>query len=124
GPRIHTRPVAGLPLIHVETPRFTSGQRFAKRLTDILGSLALIVVSSPLLAVVAIAVKSTSPGPLLFKQERIGLNGAPFKMLKFRSMHVGADRELPALLEAQGTSERPLFKLKDDPRLTPVGDFI
>ncbi|WP_194420370.1 sugar transferase [Microbacterium abyssi] len=124
GPRIHTRPVSGLPLIHVETPRFSTGQRFAKRLADIVGSLALIVVASPLLAAVAIAVKATSPGPLLFKQERIGLNGEPFKMLKFRSMHVGADKELPALLKAQGTSERPLFKLRDDPRLTPVGEFI
>lgn len=124
GPRIHTRPVSGLPLIHVETPRFSSGQRFTKRLTDILGSLALIILSSPVLAAVAIAVKTTSPGSLLYRQERIGLNGRPFHMLKFRSMRVGADRELKALLEAQGTSEQPLFKIKNDPRITPVGKFI
>ncbi|MCK3769763.1 sugar transferase [Microbacterium aerolatum] len=124
GPRIHTRPVSGLPLIHVETPRFSSGQRFTKRLTDVLGSLALIVLSSPILAAVAIAVKTTSPGPLLFRQERIGLDGQPFHMLKFRSMRVGADKELKSLLEAQGTSEKPLFKIKDDPRITPVGKFI
>lgn len=124
GPRIHTRPVSGLPLIHVETPRFSSGQRFAKRLADILGSLVLIVLSSPVLAAVATAVKTTSPGPLLYRQERIGLNGRPFHMFKFRSMRVGADRELKALLEAQGTSEQPLFKVKNDPRITPVGKFI
>lgn len=123
GPRIHTRPVSGLPLIHVETPRFSSGQRFSKRLTDILGSLVLIVLSSPVLAAVAIAVKA-SPGPLLFRQERIGLNGRPFHMLKFRSMRVGADKELEALLKAQGTSGQPLFKVKDDPRITRVGRFI
>ncbi|GAA1533335.1 exopolysaccharide biosynthesis polyprenyl glycosylphosphotransferase [Microbacterium ginsengiterrae] len=124
GPRIHTRPVAGLPLIHVETPRFTSGQRLTKRMMDILGGFVLIVLASPVLAAVAIAVKATSAGPVLFKQERIGLNGAPFNMLKFRSMHAGADKKLKQLLEAQGTSEQPLFKVKDDPRITPVGRFI
>ncbi|MGP6176011.1 sugar transferase [Microbacterium sp. A196] len=124
GPRIHTRPVSGLPLIHVETPRFSSGQRFSKRLTDILGSLALIVLASPALAAVAIAVKTTSTGPLLFKQERIGLGGEAFKMLKFRSMRVGADSELEGLLTSQGTIEQPLFKVKNDPRITPVGRFI
>jgi exopolysaccharide biosynthesis polyprenyl glycosylphosphotransferase len=124
GPRIHARPVAGLPLIHVETPRFSSGQRFAKRTTDIIGSLLLIVLSSPFLLGVAIAVKLTSPGPLLYKQERVGLNGQPFRMLKFRSMRTGADQELKALLEAQGTDTQPLFKVKDDPRITPVGKFI
>ncbi|MFK4759326.1 sugar transferase [Microbacterium sp. ZW T5_45] len=124
GPRIHTRPVSGLPLIHVETPRFSTGQRFAKRKTDILGSLALIILASPVLIAVALAVKLTSPGPLLYKQERIGFKGEPFKMLKFRSMRVGADAELKALLEAQGTSEQPLFKVKNDPRITPVGRFI
>jgi len=124
GPRIHTRPVSGLPLIHVETPRFSTGQRFAKRKTDILGSLALIILASPVLIAVALAVKLTSPGPLLYKQERIGFKGEPFKMLKFRSMRVGADAELKALLEAQGTSEQPLFKVRNDPRITPVGKFI
>ncbi|GAB3600209.1 sugar transferase [Microbacterium tumbae] len=124
GPRIHTRPVSGLPLIHVETPRFSSGQRFTKRLTDIIGSFVLIILSSPVLAIVATAVKATSSGPLLYRQERIGLNGQPFHMLKFRSMRVGADKELQALLQAQGTSEKPLFKVKDDPRITPVGRFI
>ncbi|PKI90853.1 polyprenyl glycosylphosphotransferase [Actinomycetales bacterium SN12] len=124
GPRIHTRPVAGLPLIHVETPRFTSGQRLLKRVTDIIGSLALMALLSPLFAAVAIAVMTTSPGPLLFKQERIGLNGEPFRMLKFRSMRVGADKELNSLLQSQGSAEQPLFKVKDDPRITRVGKFI
>lgn len=124
GPRIHTRPVSGLPLIHVETPRFSAGQRFSKRLTDILGSLVLIALASPLLLAVTIAVKATSPGGLLFKQERIGLKGKPFYMLKFRSMRVGADKELKALLEAQGTSEQPLFKVTDDPRITRVGKYL
>lgn len=124
GPRLHTRPVAGLPLIHVETPRFSSGQKFAKRTLDIVGALVLIIVGSPVLIAVAIAVSSTSVGPVLYKQERIGQGGQAFKMLKFRSMRVGADRELKALLEKQGTSEQPLFKIQGDPRITPVGRFI
>lgn len=66
----------------------------------------------------------TSPGPALYKQERIGLNGQPFRMLKFRSMRVGADAELAQLLEAQGTSTQPLFKVMNDPRLTPIGRVI
>jgi len=124
GPRLHTRPVAGLPLIHVETPRFTRGQLFVKRTFDIIAAAIFIVLLSPVLLVVTVAVSWTSIGPLLYKQERIGRNGEPFKMLKFRSMRVGADKELKALLEAQGTSEKPLFKIKDDPRITPVGKFI
>jgi len=124
GPRIHTRPVSGLPLIHVETPRFSRGQAFLKRTMDVFGAMILILVASPVLVVVGALVALTSPGPLLYKQERIGRNGCPFWMLKFRSMRVGADRELQALLEAQGTTATPLFKIKDDPRITPIGRFI
>jgi exopolysaccharide biosynthesis polyprenyl glycosylphosphotransferase len=124
GPRLHTRPVAGLPLIHVETPRFTLGQRFVKRMFDIVAATVFILLLSPALIGVALAVSITSSGPLLYRQERIGRNGEPFNMLKFRSMRVGADKELKALLEAQGTSEKPLFKIADDPRITPVGRFI
>jgi exopolysaccharide biosynthesis polyprenyl glycosylphosphotransferase len=124
GPRLHTRPVAGLPLVHVETPKFSRGQRFAKRSFDIVAATLLIFLASPVLLAVATGVKATSPGPLLFRQERIGLRGIPFQMLKFRSMRVGADAELKALLDAQGTSERPLFKVKDDPRITSIGRFI
>jgi len=124
GPRIHTRPVSGLPLIHVETPKFSGGQRFAKRSFDLLLAGVLVLLLSPVLAVVAIVVKTTSPGPVLFRHERIGLDGQPFSMLKFRSMRVGADAELASLLKAQGTSTQPLFKVKNDPRITPVGRFI
>ncbi|WP_373683841.1 sugar transferase [Microbacterium sp. 18062] len=124
GPRLHTRPVAGLPLIHVETPRFSKGQAFVKRTFDVLGATTFIILLSPILLAVTMAVAFTSNGPLLYKQERVGHHGRPFYMLKFRSMRVGADKELKALLEAQGTSEKPLFKIKDDPRVTPVGRFI
>lgn len=124
GPRIHIRPVAGLPLVHVETPRFTAGQKFVKRAFDVVGSALLIILASPLLIVLAVVVKVTSEGPILYRSRRIGLNGQPFDMLKFRSMRVGADKELAALLKAQGTEATPLFKVKDDPRITPIGRFI
>lgn len=124
GPRIHTRPVAGLPLIHVETPRFSRGQRVVKRTFDVVGSAALIVLLSPLLVIVGAAVMLTSPGPLLFSHERVGIRGETFRMHKFRSMRSGADAELSRLLEEQGTSTQPLFKVQNDPRITPVGRLI
>ncbi|MGX1701066.1 sugar transferase [Microbacterium sp. NPDC055357] len=124
GPRIHTRPVAGLPLIHVETPRFTRGQRVTKRTFDVCASLGLIVVLSPLLVAVAVAVAATSAGGVLYRHRRVGMQGQSFDMLKFRSMRKDADRELARLLARQGTSDRPLFKVTDDPRITAVGRFI
>ncbi len=124
GHRLHTRAVAGLPLVHVETPQLSPADRFTKRAFDVLVSGALIVVASPILLAVALAVKVTSPGPLLYRSQRIGLRGEPFAMLKFRSMRQGADKELKKLLEAQGTAETPLFKVKDDPRITPIGKVL
>jgi len=124
GPRIHSTPVAGLPLIHVDYPEFTGIHRSLKRLSDIAGSLLLILATSPIMLIVAIAVKTTSRGPLFFGQERIGQDGVPFRMWKFRSMIVGADDQLQSLLDAQGTSDKPLFKVNDDPRITPIGRFI
>jgi exopolysaccharide biosynthesis polyprenyl glycosylphosphotransferase len=124
GPRIHTRPVAGLPLIHVETPVLSAGQRILKRTTDIVLSSVLIVLLSPVFIALALIVKLTSPGPVLYRSERIGRGGEPFHMLKFRSMRVGADKQLKALLEAQGTAQKPLFKVQNDPRITPIGRVL
>lgn len=124
GPRIHSRPVAGLPLVHVSFPRLDGARRFLKRGFDVVGSAALILLLSPVLLAVAAAVRFTSPGPVLYSQERIGRNGVPFRMLKFRSMVTDADERLAELLDAQGRSDQPLFKIEDDPRITPVGRFI
>ncbi|MEY2848450.1 MAG: hypothetical protein RI885_1115 [Actinomycetota bacterium] len=124
GPRIHARPVAGLPLIHVETPRYEGTDRFLKRGFDVLGSgLLLLALAIPLL-VVSLVIVSTSKGGLFFAHKRIGKNGRPFKMLKLRSMVADADSQLAALLASQGTSEKPLFKVENDPRITRVGAFI
>jgi exopolysaccharide biosynthesis polyprenyl glycosylphosphotransferase len=124
GPRIHTRPVAGLPLMHVETPRYEGPQRFTKRVFDVIGSGLLLALFSPILLAVAVAVKATSPGPILYRQERVGRDGSKISMLKFRSMVVDADARLQELLEKQGTADTPLFKVKNDPRLTKVGGFL
>jgi exopolysaccharide biosynthesis polyprenyl glycosylphosphotransferase len=124
GPRIRTRPVAGLPLIHVEVPRYDGPRHMGKRIFDWVGALALLIVLSPLLTVLALAVKLSSPGPIIYKQDRIGLNGKPFVMYKFRSMHVNADAELAALLASQGKGDRPLFKVDDDPRVTGIGRIL
>lgn len=124
GPRIHTQPVAGLPLIHVSTPALTGGKRVAKRMFDVVGSAALILLSFPVLSVIALLVKVTSPGPVFYKQSRIGKSGTPFDMIKFRSMTVGADAQLQDLLKAQGTAEQPLFKIENDPRITKVGRIL
>ncbi|TQJ33604.1 sugar transferase [Arthrobacter sp. SLBN-122] len=123
GPRIHTQQVAGLPLIHVTTPTLEGGQRVAKRLFDVAVSAVLIVCASPLMALIALAVKLDSRGPALFRQERVGIEGAPFKMLKFRSMVVDAESQLSTLArENEGSGV--LFKMKSDPRVTRAGGFL
>lgn len=122
GPRIHTRPVAGLPLIHVETPTYEGAKLVAKRGFDIfVGGVALIVLS-PLLLAITIAVRTTSHGPVLFKQRRIGLNGEVFTMLKFRSMVADAEDRLSQLQsQSHDAGNGVLFKMRDDPRVTRVG---
>lgn len=126
GPRIHTRPVSGLPLIHVETPRFTAGQRFAKRTMDLVISIVGIVVISPLLVVLALIVKFSSPGQVIFRQTRIGYHGREFEMYKFRSMVEDAEAQLAELKaqRAQDAGNEVLFKMVNDPRVTRVGRFM
>lgn len=121
GPRIHTQPVAGLPLIHVSTPKLSGGKKVAKRAFDLATAAFLVTILSPVFLTIAILIKATSRGPVFYVQERIGLRGATFPMYKFRSMRTDADAELAELLKAQGTDDRPLFKVENDPRITPVG---
>jgi exopolysaccharide biosynthesis polyprenyl glycosylphosphotransferase len=125
GPRLHTRPVAGLPLIHVETPNYNGGRHLAKRLFDVAASAVLIVVLSPLFLFAAICVRRSSPGPVLYRQRRMGIRGTTFNMLKFRSMAVGSDTLVAGLqATAQDAGNGVLFKMKNDPRVTPVGQFL
>ena len=123
GPRIHLRPVEGLPLIHVEIPQFEGGKHALKRAFDVVVALTAIVVLAPLLAIVAIVIRLDSEGPVLFSQQRVGRDGTYFRMLKFRSMVVTAEADLAALQE-RNEGAGALFKLRDDPRVTKVGRFI
>lgn len=124
GPRLQMRPVAGLPLIHVEKPQYHGAKRFQKRLFDLLFSGAVVLFGFPVLLAVGLAVKLTSKGPIFYRQERIGLDGHPFEMIKFRTMVVDADKmvdKLAALNESEGGV---LFKIRDDPRVTRVGKVL
>jgi len=123
GPRMHIRPYVGLPLLHVEQPHFTGWRRFVKRATDLTLTGVGLLVISPLLAVLAIAVKIHDGGPAIFRQTRVGLDGSTFTMLKFRSMHIDAEARL-AELRAQNPTMGTMFKMEDDPRVTPVGRFL
>lgn len=124
GPRIQTRPVSGLPLIHVETPRFSSGERFVKRMMDVALSVVGVVLISPLLLVLALLVKVTSAGPVIFKQTRVGYHGREFQMLKFRSMVTNAEELLSDLKESQDAGNEVMFKMANDPRVTRVGRLM
>lgn len=96
---------------------------FIKRVIDIVGSLVGLVVLSPILLIVAILIKFDSKGPILFSQIRVGKNGKKFKMYKFRSMVVDAE-ELKEKLQEKNERKGPMFKIKDDPRITKIGKFI
>jgi exopolysaccharide biosynthesis polyprenyl glycosylphosphotransferase len=125
GPRIHTQPVAGLPMIHVDRPTYRGANKSLKRSFDVAGSLVLIVLFSPLLIGFGLAIRLTSTGPVLFRQERVGINGEVFRMTKFRSMVVDAEARLEHLRdETRDAGNVVLFKMKNDPRITRVGRFI
>jgi len=94
-----------------------------KRCVDVAGALAALVVLTPVLATIAVAIRLTSPGPVIFAQERYGLNRRRFRMLKFRTMRKDAE-QLQATLEARNEADGPVFKIADDPRITPVGRFL
>ena len=94
-----------------------------KRIIDIIGAGLGLILLSPIIAIVACAVKVTSKGPIFFSQKRVGKNGELFEMYKFRSMVVNAE-ELKENLEDQNEMSGPMFKIKDDPRVTKVGKFI
>ncbi len=100
-----------------------SGVPAFKRPLDILAASAALVLFSPIMLIAALAVALTSRGPILFRQERIGQNGVPFKMLKFRSMHVDAEARL-ACVQQQSERAGPCFKMRNDPRVTRVGRIL
>lgn len=95
----------------------------SKRIIDVLGSLIGLIFLSPILIIIGILVKIESKGPIIFAQKRVGLNGKEFRMYKIRSMVIDAE-ELKPLLEKENEMSGPMFKMKNDPRITKVGKFI
>src|SRR4051794_36233036 len=122
GPRVNIRPLCGLPLLHMERPELRGVRRLMKDTLDRSFSLALLFVLTPALVVIAFAVRLSSRGPVLFRQERVGRDGRRFHMLKFRSMVDGADGMDTLVAENDGNGV--LFKLRQDPRVTPVGKVL
>jgi exopolysaccharide biosynthesis polyprenyl glycosylphosphotransferase len=123
GPRIHTSPVAGLPLIHVEAPEFRGARKVVKGLVDRCGSLAALTLALPVLLLIAAAIKLDSRGPVIFRQTRVGQGGREFGVYKFRTMVVNAD-QLLAELTARNETDGLMFKMKHDPRVTRVGRLL
>ena len=123
-PRVVMQPVAGLPLIHLEKPRYNGAKRFEKQAFDICFSLLVLLGTLPLLVLVALAIKLNSKGPVFYLSERIGLDGKPFRMVKFRTMHVGADERVDSLMSLNDSAGGVLFKMRMDPRVTSVGRIL
>lgn len=123
GPRVHTQHMAGLPLIHVSTPRMSWSRRMCKRSMDILGAAVALVLLSPVMLGMALLVKFHDGGPVLFAHERIGLDGRRFRVLKFRTMRTDAEA-LHQQLFAEAGGSAVFFKLKNDPRVTRPGVWM
>lgn len=115
--------VSGIPLFDLQETSIAGWNLFVKRVLDVVGSAALLVLLAPFLLMVALAIKLDSKGPVLFYQTRLGRSGAPFTCLKFRSMREGAEEEL-SKLKLLNEVDGPIFKIRDDPRLTRLGRFI
>ena len=121
--RIDMEAIEGIPLLGIRQASINSLQRFVTRTVDIVLSILLLALGLPFWLCIALAIRLNSPGEVIYRQTRIGQNGRPFKVYKFRSMYKDAENVLSDLLvynEAQG----PLFKMRDDPRVTPVGKFL
>ncbi len=123
GPRTSIRPVAGLPLLHVEHPELSGARRVVKSAFDRLGASLALIVLSPMLAVIAIAIRSGSKGPALFRQVRVGRDGRDFTVLKFRTMVVDAEQRKAALIQ-HNDHDGVLFKIRNDPRVTRIGGWL
>jgi len=121
--RMTIETVGYVPILHVDQIRLERSRRILKRTLDLIAASALLVLTAPLSLAAALLVRTGSPGPVIFRQERIGRDGEPFQMLKFRTMVAGAEdrlAEIKHLNEVDGA----LFKIADDPRVTEIGRVL
>lgn len=124
GHETNIRVIQGSTVMTISLPQYSPWAMFKKRVFDIVVSLVALVGTAIITIPVAIAIKVTDRGPIFYTQTRVGRRGKPFKMIKFRSMVVNADKMKAELAEESGQKGRFIFKMKNDPRITPVGKFI
>lgn len=121
-PRVAFRPAPGLPAFHLDEPALATTSRFTKRLTDIVLAVTAIIVFAPLMGVAALAIRLSGPGPVFYRELRVGHHGTVFTLWKLRTMYEGADQHRAAVIgEADSTD---LDKYRADPRVTPVGRIL
>ena len=123
GTRLSIRPVAGLPLLHLDEPELSGARKVVKLGFDVVTAAVLVLLLLPLLVVLAVLVRTTSAGPALFVQERVGRRGNTFHLFKFRTMAVDAEQRLAELAHLN-EHDGVLFKVRNDPRITRVGRFL
>ncbi|NIL56452.1 sugar transferase [Salinispora arenicola] len=123
GPRVHIRPIEGLPLLHVEEPTLSGPALLAKNLLDRMAAGLGLLMLLPMFLAIAVAIRISDPGPVFFRQPRVGHEGRTFRVWKFRTMYVDAEERLASLVD-QNETDGMLFKMKQDPRVFPVGRFL
>jgi exopolysaccharide biosynthesis polyprenyl glycosylphosphotransferase len=123
GPRTSIRPTAGLPLLYMDHPDLTGARQAVKSLFDRLAAASALLVLAPLFVAIAVAIRAGDGGPVLFRQVRVGRDGRPFHVCKFRTMVTGAEAQRVAL-EALNEGSGVLFKIRDDPRITAAGSWL
>jgi exopolysaccharide biosynthesis polyprenyl glycosylphosphotransferase len=123
GPRVHIRPVEGLPLLHVEEPTLSGVAWLVKNAMDRIVAFCGLLLLLPLFGLVAIAVRASDPGPVFFRQPRVGREGKTFRVWKFRTMYIDAEERLASLVD-QNESDGLLFKIRNDPRVFPIGRWL
>jgi exopolysaccharide biosynthesis polyprenyl glycosylphosphotransferase len=124
GPRTTVRPTAGLTLLHVDHPQLSGPRQVLKGLFDRSMAAVALVLLSPLMVAVALAIRLSDKGPALFAQTRVGKDGETFKIYKYRTMVVDAEARLEELMPANDFDGGGLFKLRRDPRITPIGEKL
>ena len=121
--RVDVDDLGGVPLVGVREVGFGHRVRAIKRLMDVAGAILAMTIGAPILGLIAMAIRVDSEGPVMFRQTRVGANGREFEILKFRSMYQGAEEKLEDLRD-RSEVDGPIFKMKDDPRVTPVGRIL
>jgi exopolysaccharide biosynthesis polyprenyl glycosylphosphotransferase len=114
----------GQPLVELTAPSLHGWQLAIKRAVDVIAAALGLTLALPVMVAIAVAIKLDSRGPVVFRQERAGWGGRRFRMLKFRTMNVGADAEKPALAHLNQTGDARLFKIPNDPRVTRLGRWL